>query len=319
MKKIFYFKENEPLNLLVDYLLSFKNLEAILLDGELGAGKTTLTSQIAKKLNEKKIVISPTFNTMISYEKFIHIDAYKLRGDLFAYEEYFENKIVIIEWSKNIKHNFKYFFNINVSLQQINNEVYHVFEITNQTVSKGIFIESSLEDFFVALVENNKIIDYILIEKLVKKTDSFFDVINLILERNNINFEYLDEIYTTLGPGSFTGSRLGFVFASTNKFLQNSILNNDIKIKLLPTYELFFKQFNSNLVYIKANKYKAYKIEKNNDKLIINLVDEVEKINHFDYQKMILNSKEYLILFKEKNNLLDEELIYGSEPQIGGN
>ena len=81
----FIYKNNEPLDKLVDYILSFKNLEALLLIGELGAGKTTLTSQIAKKLNEPKTVISPTFNTILVYDKFVHIDAYKLTTNLFAW------------------------------------------------------------------------------------------------------------------------------------------------------------------------------------------------------------------------------------------
>ena len=68
MGKKFVFKNNEPLNELVSYILKKKDLEAILLNGELGAGKTTLVNAIAKKLGEKKPVISPTFNTILIYD-----------------------------------------------------------------------------------------------------------------------------------------------------------------------------------------------------------------------------------------------------------
>lgn len=318
MKKIFYFKEHESLDELVYYLLSFKDLEAILLNGELGAGKTTLTASIAKKLNEKKTVVSPTFNTMICYDKIIHIDAYKLKGDLFAYEEYFENKLVIIEWAKNITHNFRNYFSINVTLQEKNGEVFHVFEIIENTCRQGLFIETSLEDFFVALIENNKIIDYILIEKLVKKTDLFFEEIDKLLQKNNTKLTYMSEIFTTIGPGSFTGSRLGFAFASTNKQLQKIVANNDISIKIAPTYDLFFTQTQKDLVYIKANKYKAYEVSKTNDKIIINLSDKVDLIDKFDYSNFMKNVDKFLSQFKEVENVLDIELIYASDPQIGG-
>jgi hydrolase, P-loop family len=97
MGKKFVFKNNEPLNELVSYILKKKDLEAILLNGELGAGKTTLVNAIAKKLGEKKPVISPTFNTILIYDNLVHIDAYKLKGSLFPYQEYFENKLVAIE------------------------------------------------------------------------------------------------------------------------------------------------------------------------------------------------------------------------------
>ncbi|AZG68603.1 tRNA (adenosine(37)-N6)-threonylcarbamoyltransferase complex ATPase subunit type 1 TsaE [Mycoplasma struthionis] len=125
----FVFKKDEKLDSLVDYILSFKNLEAILLNGELGAGKTTLVSQIAKKLNITKPIVSPTFNTILIYDKLVHIDAYKLTGDLFAYEDYFEDKLVAIEWAKNIKHDFKNYLEINVYFDKDQN---HVFEILNK-------------------------------------------------------------------------------------------------------------------------------------------------------------------------------------------
>ncbi|MCP4336900.1 MAG: tRNA (adenosine(37)-N6)-threonylcarbamoyltransferase complex ATPase subunit type 1 TsaE [Mycoplasma sp.] len=82
------------------------NHKFILLDGDLGSGKTTLTKFIAEALGEKKVVVSPTFNIMKIYDKFIHIDAYKLNGTLEEYEDYFGDKIVIIEWWKNLKENF---------------------------------------------------------------------------------------------------------------------------------------------------------------------------------------------------------------------
>lgn len=128
MSKVFTFKENEPLTSLVKYILSrIDSIEAILLNGELGAGKTTLVKQIAIAIGEKEKIISPTFNNILIHDKLVHIDAYKLRGNLFPYEDYFENKLVIIEWAKNITHNFKNILTINVYLE--NNK--HVFEVEN--------------------------------------------------------------------------------------------------------------------------------------------------------------------------------------------
>ena len=97
------------------------------MNGELGAGKTTLVKQIAIAIGEKEKIISPTFNNILIHDKLVHIDAYKLKGNLFPYEDYFEDKLVIIEWAKNITHNFKNILTINVYLE--NNK--HVFEVEN--------------------------------------------------------------------------------------------------------------------------------------------------------------------------------------------
>lgn len=77
----------------------------LLLDGDLGAGKTALTKGIGLGLEIKKTITSPTFNIQKIYSGRIslnHIDAYRLEGmvqDL-GFDEYFdEEAITVIEWS----------------------------------------------------------------------------------------------------------------------------------------------------------------------------------------------------------------------------
>lgn len=83
----------------------------VLLTGDLGAGKTTLVRGIAKGLNIKDIVQSPTFNIMKIYLKgdrpLIHIDAYRL-ADLntdIGLDEYigYETGLTVIEWPMYIE------------------------------------------------------------------------------------------------------------------------------------------------------------------------------------------------------------------------
>lgn len=83
----------------------------VLLCGDLGAGKTTLVRGIAKGLNIKEVVQSPTFNIMKIYFKgdrpLIHIDAYRL-ADIdtdIGLDEYigYESGITVIEWPDFIK------------------------------------------------------------------------------------------------------------------------------------------------------------------------------------------------------------------------
>ncbi len=83
----------------------------LLLQGDLGAGKTTLVRGIAKGLNIKDVVQSPTFNIMKIYLKgnkpLIHIDAYRL-ADIntdIGLDEYigYETGITVIEWPMFIK------------------------------------------------------------------------------------------------------------------------------------------------------------------------------------------------------------------------
>ncbi|WP_338867260.1 tRNA (adenosine(37)-N6)-threonylcarbamoyltransferase complex ATPase subunit type 1 TsaE [[Mycoplasma] gypis] len=124
MQKTFTFKHNQSLEELAKFLVNL-NVEAILMDGELGAGKTTLTKAIAKELGIRDNIVSPTFNTILIYDGLVHIDAYKLKGDLTAYEDFFEDNLVVIEWSQNISHPFSCYVILNAYLDNDK----HVFEI----------------------------------------------------------------------------------------------------------------------------------------------------------------------------------------------
>ena len=84
--------------------------DLILLNGDLGAGKTTLAQFIGKHLGVKRHINSPTFNIIKSYQgsklKMHHMDCYRLEGmeeDL-GFDEYFDDDgISIVEWSQFIQ------------------------------------------------------------------------------------------------------------------------------------------------------------------------------------------------------------------------
>ena len=83
--------------------------EVILLNGDLGAGKTTFTKGLVKGLGGKKTVVSPTFTIMHSYHDtripVHHFDMYRIADEDELYElgleEYlYENGVAVIEWNK---------------------------------------------------------------------------------------------------------------------------------------------------------------------------------------------------------------------------
>lgn len=82
-----------------------KNL--FLLEGNLGAGKTTLVGLIAKKLNIP-MVSSPTFSLIQQHKNLIHVDLYRLESmeeiDATGFWEIFEDEdaMVFVEWSSKI-------------------------------------------------------------------------------------------------------------------------------------------------------------------------------------------------------------------------
>lgn len=101
---------NETLNAGYELGQSLKGGEVILLNGDLGSGKTTFTKGIALGLEIEKEIISPTFVIIKEYfssKKKIslkHIDMYRVKDAAELYnigiEDVFAtDTIVVIEWN----------------------------------------------------------------------------------------------------------------------------------------------------------------------------------------------------------------------------
>ena len=107
IKQTFSAEETELLGYELGLLLKDEFKVVILLDGDLGAGKTTFTKGIARGIGVTEIVNSPTFTIMKKYNTkdyrkvFFHLDLYRLDhvGDDFDLEEYIDGQgVVAIEW-----------------------------------------------------------------------------------------------------------------------------------------------------------------------------------------------------------------------------
>lgn len=83
--------------------------DLILLEGDLGAGKTTFTKGIAAGLGIRRTVNSPTFTIIKEYHgrlPLFHMDVYRIQDSYedLGFDEYFEGGgVTIVEWSKMIQ------------------------------------------------------------------------------------------------------------------------------------------------------------------------------------------------------------------------
>ena len=103
---------------------TLKGGEKILLNGDLGAGKTTFTKFLAKALKVKGEVTSPSFTILRQYEgkfKLNHFDLYRIEDiselQELGFDEFLDNKsdtILLIEWGERAKLNQNDFINITI-------------------------------------------------------------------------------------------------------------------------------------------------------------------------------------------------------------
>lgn len=82
--------------------------DVVLLEGEMGAGKTVVAQGIVGGLGIRERVTSPTYAYVNSYEgRLYHFDCYRIGSERQAFElglaDYFEaGGICLVEWSENI-------------------------------------------------------------------------------------------------------------------------------------------------------------------------------------------------------------------------
>ena len=102
-------KETEKFGLALGSKL--KGSDVICLNGDLGAGKTTLTKSIGKGMGIDDYITSPTFNIINEYYSDLnlyHFDTYRLENiddvEYLDFDEYFySDGVCIIEWADRIK------------------------------------------------------------------------------------------------------------------------------------------------------------------------------------------------------------------------
>ncbi|MBR2372515.1 MAG: tRNA (adenosine(37)-N6)-threonylcarbamoyltransferase complex ATPase subunit type 1 TsaE [Clostridia bacterium] len=93
-----------------DLAKTFAGGEVVLLDGDLGAGKTVFAKGVAQALGISQEVTSPTFAIHNSYNGSLvlnHFDFYRLdesEAEMLGLDEFFgdKNSVCLVEWWSNI-------------------------------------------------------------------------------------------------------------------------------------------------------------------------------------------------------------------------
>ena len=111
MKEIITYSEEETKNIAKQIAEKMGKTGIIILNGELGAGKTKFTEGFLSYFGLEKEISSPTFTIVNEYKNkkaiIYHFDVYRLADidEFYAIggEEYFSKGICIIEWGEIIQ------------------------------------------------------------------------------------------------------------------------------------------------------------------------------------------------------------------------
>lgn len=91
-----------------DYAKTLSRGDVVLLDGDMGAGKTVFAKGVAKGLGIEEEVTSPTYAYMNDYDgRLFHYDCYRIespeQAEALGLTDYFDmGGICLVEWAQNI-------------------------------------------------------------------------------------------------------------------------------------------------------------------------------------------------------------------------
>lgn len=105
-----YFSNNaaETEKFACEYAKTLKRGDVVILNGEMGAGKTVFAKGVARGLGIKDEVLSPTYAYMNDYDgKLYHFDCYRLssgaQAEALGLTDYFyADGVCLVEWAQNV-------------------------------------------------------------------------------------------------------------------------------------------------------------------------------------------------------------------------
>ncbi|AKU80202.1 tRNA (adenosine(37)-N6)-threonylcarbamoyltransferase complex dimerization subunit type 1 TsaB [Spiroplasma turonicum] len=182
----------------------------------------------------------------------------------------------------------------------------------------NLFIDTTNNKLLLILENNDNVIDYLVLDNQNRISDILIETIDSFLVKNKIDISLIESFYITIGPGSYTGVRLGVTFTKTIKTFNNNI--NVYMISSLAFQAGFGKSL--SIIDAKGNKYYVGVYDKAKNIIVDQLLtsevleefkksfkdyDIIKDYENIDYVKNYINLKPF---FKLANSIDEVNPLY---------
>lgn len=136
----------------------------------------------------------------------------------------------------------------------------------------SLFLDTSTKYLCIGLAKDNQIFYKFQQEAIKKQSELTIPFLQKALEENGLTLNQIDEVNVTIGPGSFTGIRIGMCIA---KVLAST---NNIPLKAISSLNAY-ASLGKKIVILDAKAKRVYLgIYNNNEKIIDETVIEISKL-----------------------------------------
>lgn len=136
----------------------------------------------------------------------------------------------------------------------------------------SLFLDTSTKYLCIGIAKNHKVIYKFQQEAIKKQSELTIPFLSKALEEVNISLNDIDEVNVTIGPGSFTGIRIGMCIAKVLASMKN------IPLKAISSLNAY-ASLGKKIVILDAKAKRVYLgIYNNNEKVIDECVVEIETL-----------------------------------------
>lgn len=176
-----------------------------------------------------------------------------------------------------------------------------------------LFLDTSNKHLILALLNlRNEVYDFVMLKSNNDMVKNSIDQIDKFLVKNNVTLDQIDTFFTTTGPGSFTGVKVGINFISSI-----ALTKKNIRVFTTDTFRLIENGDYSHTI-IPFGKSKYYVKAKNSKKIVVMNEEEIKELPspNEGYKKLNKNLLQQKIInkaFKIRDNLNKIEVKYLSD------
>lgn len=160
----------------------------------------------------------------------------------------------------------------------------------------SLLIDTHDKDVLLVLYKDGKVLDYINKESNMRHSEVTMPSLVELINKNGITINDINEIYTVVGPGSFTGVRIGVVIAKTIAYLLKK------PIRCMTSIDILYYSNGLKSGLYGCSEKNGYFICEYDGKLLTN--NDIKYYSKSEYEDKF-NDKEVFL-----NNDLDLDKIY---------
>ena len=159
----------------------------------------------------------------------------------------------------------------------------------------SLFLDTCNKNIVIGLLEDNKLIDKTVYINDNNLSEKLLPSIKELLDKNNIRVNNLNRIYVSVGPGSFTGIRIGLTVAK--------VMSWSLKIDIIPISSLeAIASTDSDYNYIcpMIDARRGYVYASLYDKELNNIIKD-QYIKQEDFTNLLKDYKYEIVSYESDN------------------